>query len=43
MLEEGERAPNFELPAQDGNVYTLDSFDSVFLILYFYPKDNTPG
>ncbi len=34
MLEEGERAPNFELPAQDGNVYTLEKFESEFLILY---------
>ncbi len=43
MLETGTRAPAFSLPDQDGNIHTLDEFRGKKLILYFYPKDNTPG
>ena len=43
MLETGTKAPAFSLPDQDGNIHTLDEFRGKNLILYFYPKDNTPG
>lgn len=39
----GQKAPYFSAPDQSGNVVTLDDFQSNWLILYFYPKDNTPG
>jgi len=42
-LQMGDKAPNFELEANDGNVYSLNSFSDKILILYFYPKDNTSG
>lgn len=42
-LQNGEKAPNFELQANDGNLYSLNSFSDKTLILYFYPKDNTSG
>jgi len=34
---------NIALPAQDGKTYTLNDFKNKYIILYFYPKDNTPG
>ena len=43
MLEIGTKAPGFELPDQNGKVRTLDEFKGKKVILYFYPKDNTPG
>jgi peroxiredoxin Q/BCP len=39
----GARVPDFELTGNDGKVYTLDDFAGKKLVLYFYPKDNTPG
>jgi peroxiredoxin Q/BCP len=42
-LKEGQQAPNFSLEADDGKIYSLESFRGKKLILYFYPKDNTPG
>ena len=43
MLEIGTKAPAFELPDQDGNMHTLEEYRGKKVILYFYPKDNTPG
>ena len=43
MLEVGTKAPAFELPDQDGVMHTLEEYKGRKLILYFYPKDNTPG
>lgn len=43
MLPIGTKAPNFSLPDQDGNVHTLSDYAGKRVILYFYPKDNTPG
>ena len=43
MLEAGTKAPAFELPDQNGTVHTLEEFRGKKVILYFYPKDNTPG
>lgn len=43
MLEENTLAPDFTLPDQDGKEVTLSSYRGQKVILYFYPKDNTPG
>lgn len=43
MLEIGTKAPDFELPDQDGQLHTLEEFRGRKIILYFYPRDNTPG
>jgi thioredoxin-dependent peroxiredoxin len=42
-LEIGKPAPNFEAKDQNGNVIKLADFKGRKVILYFYPKDNTPG
>ena len=42
-LESGKKAPDFDLQDKDGTSYTLDSFAGKKLIIFFYPKDNTPG
>lgn len=42
-LKEGDRAPEFKGVDQQGNEVTLDSFKGKKLVLYFYPKDDTPG
>jgi thioredoxin-dependent peroxiredoxin len=39
----GKSAPNFSLPDQDGRFYNLGSFAAKWLVLYFYPRDDTPG
>jgi peroxiredoxin Q/BCP len=43
MLEVGTKAPAFELPDQNGVVHTLEEYKGKKVILYFYPRDNTPG
>ena len=43
QLKEGVKAPQFKGIDQNGNKITLDDFKGKKLILYFYPKDNTPG
>ncbi|MBS5793180.1 MAG: thioredoxin-dependent thiol peroxidase [Clostridiales bacterium] len=43
MLNIGDKAPNFTLPDKDGNNISLSDFLGKKVILYFYPKDNTPG
>ena len=43
MLEVGMKAPDFTLFDKDGNPVTLSSFLGKKVVLYFYPKDNTPG
>ena len=42
-LETGQKAPNFEGLDENGNAIKLSDFAGSKLILYFYPKDNTPG
>lgn len=37
------QAPDFTLPASDGTSYSLSDFAQKWLVLYFYPKDDTPG
>jgi peroxiredoxin Q/BCP len=39
----GQRAPEFSLLDQDGVVHALSEFKGKWVLLYFYPKDNTPG
>ncbi|MBE6592156.1 MAG: thioredoxin-dependent thiol peroxidase [Ruminococcaceae bacterium] len=43
MLTVGSKAPDFTLPDKDGNVVSLSDFLGKKVVLYFYPKDNTPG
>ncbi len=42
-LDPGDPAPDFKLPVDSGGLKTLKSFAGEKLVLYFYPKDNTPG
>ena len=43
MLETGTKAPDFELPDQNGNMHKLSDYAGKKVILYFYPKDNILG
>ena len=43
MLEVGMKAPDFNLLDKDGNTVRLSDFQGKKVVLYFYPKDNTPG
>src|SRR5437763_10998706 len=42
-IEEGSPAPAFELAGDDGKTYRLADFKGKPVVLYFYPKDDTPG
>ena len=43
MIETGMNAPDFTLSDQNGNTVSLSDFRGRRVVLYFYPKDNTPG
>lgn len=43
MLQAGNPFPNFALPNQDGKTMKLGDFAGHWLVVYFYPKDDTPG
>lgn len=43
MLKEGDAAPDFTAKDQDGNDVKLADFSGKKIVLYFYPKDDTPG
>ena len=43
MLKIGDKAPNFTLNDKDGNAVSLSDFLGKKVVLYFYPKDSTPG
>ena len=43
MLETGMKAPDFSLPDKNGNTVSLSDFLGKKVVLYFYPKDDTPG
>lgn len=42
-LQSGEKAPNFTLPDQNFSPHSLSDYLGKWVLLYFYPKDNTPG
>lgn len=42
-IEEGKKAPAFTLTGSDGKKYSLKDFTGKTVVLYFYPKDDTPG
>ena len=43
MLQIGTKAPDFALPDQNGALHCLEEYRGKKVVLYFYPKDNTPG
>lgn len=43
MLDIGTKAPAFSLTDQDGTTHSLDQYKGKWVLIYFYPKDNTPG
>ncbi len=43
MLKVGQLAPAFTLPDQDGVAHTLKDYKGQWVLIYFYPKDDTPG
>ena len=43
ILQAGQKAPDFKGVDQDGNVHALSDYKGKKVVLYFYPKDNTPG
>jgi peroxiredoxin Q/BCP len=43
MIETGTEAPDFELPNQDGEPVSLDTYRGKWVVLYFYPRADTPG
>ncbi len=43
MLEAGMKAPDFTLQDKDGNTVSLSDFAGKKVVIYFYPRDNTPG
>lgn len=43
MSREGSKAPDFNLEGSDGNRHTLQQYAGKTVVIYFYPRDNTPG
>jgi peroxiredoxin Q/BCP len=43
IIKEGKEAPDFELMDQEGKLHKLSDYKGKVVILYFYPKDDTPG
>lgn len=43
MIKVGDIAFNFSLPDFEGNIHKLEDFKGKKVVIYFYPKDNTPG
>ncbi|NUM81752.1 thioredoxin-dependent thiol peroxidase [bacterium] len=43
MLKPGRKAPDFKLKDTDGNTVQLSDYKGQYVVLYFYPKDDTPG
>ncbi len=43
MLKEGDKAPDFELADSEGKAHKLSDYVGKKIVLYFYPRDNTPG
>ena len=42
-VDVGDKAPGFSLPASNGTTVSLDEFKGRTVVLFFYPKDDTPG
>ena len=42
-LEIGDKAPDFSIPSDGGGTVSLSDYKGRYLVLYFYPKDDTPG
>jgi thioredoxin-dependent peroxiredoxin len=43
MLKEGDKAPDFMVTGDEGQTISLQDYRGKNLVLYFYPKSNTPG
>ena len=43
MLEVGDRAPDFTLPDENGDLHSLSDYAGQMVVLFFYPEDDTPG
>ncbi|MCW4042972.1 MAG: redoxin domain-containing protein, partial [Candidatus Bathyarchaeota archaeon] len=43
MIKQGDKAPDFTLGSDDGKKISLSDFRGKNIVLYFYPKDGTPG
>ena len=43
ILKEGTKAPAFDLPDQNGDKHRLSAYKGQWVLVYFYPKDDTPG
>ena len=43
QLKEKNKSPNFKLPSTDNSIFELNKIKNKNIILYFYPKDDTPG
>ena len=43
MLKAGEAAPHFSVPDHSGTIHKLSDYQGRFLVLWFYPKADTPG
>lgn len=43
LLREGEKAPSFSLPTHDGKSVSLGDFPGKYVLLWWYPKADTPG
>ena len=43
MLKTNTKAPTFNLDSTDGKIYSLKNSIGKYVVLYFYPKDDTPG
>ena len=43
MLDSGSSVPQFSLPDQDGKIHNINDYKGQWVIIYFYPKDMTPG
>ena len=43
ILEVGEKAPDFTIPNQNGDIRNLKNFEGKWFVIYFYPRDDTPG
>ena len=43
MIKVGEQAPDFSIRDKEGDIHSLSEINSDYVVVYFYPKDNTPG